>query len=76
VAVATLASSGCDHELGVLVASARASGVDHIVADVLGEDSFVLSALRRVGPLAVTLEWGVSTARVALGSVSGESDVP
>ena len=94
VAVGTLASSGCDHELGVLVedgwqrrgvgtelltrlvASARARGVDHIVADVLGEDSFVLSALRRVGPLAVTLEWGVYRARVALGTVLGESDVP
>jgi GNAT superfamily N-acetyltransferase len=93
VGLATLAGSGCDHELGVLVedgwqrrgvgtelltrlvASARARGVDQIVADVLGEDSFLLSALRRIGPVAVTLEWGVYTARVALGPVLGESGV-
>jgi GNAT superfamily N-acetyltransferase len=59
-----------------LVASARARGIDHIVADVLGEDSFVLSALRRVGPLVVTLEWGVYTVRVALRPVLGESGMP
>jgi GNAT superfamily N-acetyltransferase len=34
-----------------LVASARARGVNQIVADVLGEDGFVLSALRRIAPL-------------------------
>ena len=49
-----------------LVASARARGVDQIVADVLGEDGSLLSALRRVGPVVATLEWGVYTARVAL----------
>ncbi len=94
VGVATLARSGCDHELGVLVedgwqrrgigtelltrlvTSARARGIDEIVADVLGEDGFVLSALRRVGPVVVTLEWGVYTARVALRPVLGESGVP
>ena len=59
-----------------LVASARARGIDQIVADVLGEDGFVLSALRRVGPLVVTLEWGVYTVRVALRPVLGESGVP
>jgi len=58
-----------------LVASARAKEIDHIVADVLGEDSFVLSALRRVGPLVVTLEWGVYTVRLALKPVLGESGV-
>ena len=62
--------------LTCLVASARARGIDQIVADVLGEDSFVLSALRRVGPLVVTLEWGVYTVRVALRPVLGESGVP
>ena len=94
VGVATLARSGCDRELGVLVedgwqrrgigtelltrlvASARARGIDEIVADVLGEDGFVLSALRRVGPVVVTLEWGVYTARVALRPVLGVSGVP
>jgi GNAT superfamily N-acetyltransferase len=59
-----------------LVASARARGIDQIVADVLGEDGFVLSALRRVGTLVVTLEWGVYTVRVALRPVLGESLVP
>ncbi len=94
VGLATLARSGCDHELGILVedgwqrhgigtellarlvASARARGIDQIVADVLGEDSFILSALRRVGPLVVTLEWGVYTVRVALRPLLGESCVP
>ena len=42
--------------LSCLVASARARGIGKIVAEVLGEDSFVLSALRRVGPAVVTLE--------------------
>jgi GNAT superfamily N-acetyltransferase len=59
-----------------LVASARARGIDQIVADVLGEDGFVLSALRRFGPLVVTLEWGVYTVHVALGPVLGESGIP
>jgi GNAT superfamily N-acetyltransferase len=94
VGVATLARSGCDHELGVLVedgwqrrgigtellarlvASAQASGIDQIVAEVLGEDGYVLSALRRLGSVVVTLEWGVYTARVALRPVLGESGVP
>ena len=62
--------------LTCLVASARARGIGQIVAEVLGEDSFVLSALRRVGPLVVTLEWGVYTVRVALRPVLGESGVP
>ena len=53
--------------LARLVASARARGIDQIVATVLAEDGFVLAALRRVGPLVVSLEWGVYTARIALG---------
>jgi GNAT superfamily N-acetyltransferase len=49
-----------------LVASARARGIGQIVADVLGEDSFILSMLRRVGPLVVTLERGVYTVSVTV----------
>jgi GNAT superfamily N-acetyltransferase len=92
--MATLARSGCEHELGILVedgwqrrgigielltrlvASARARGINDIVANVLGEDGFVLSALRRIGPVVVTLEWGVYTARVDLRPLLGESGVP
>jgi GNAT superfamily N-acetyltransferase len=59
-----------------LVAAARARGIDQIVADVLGENGFVLSALRRIAPLVVTHEWGVYTVRVALRPVLGESGVP
>jgi GNAT superfamily N-acetyltransferase len=59
-----------------LVRSARARGIDEMVADVLAEDSFLLSALRRVGPVVVTLEWGVYTARVALNPIAIESLVP
>jgi GNAT superfamily N-acetyltransferase len=59
--------------LTCLVASARARGVDQIVADVLGDDRFVLSALRRVGPLYVTLERGVYAVRLTLRPVLGES---
>ena len=62
--------------LTCLVAFARARGIDRIVADVLGEDSFVLSALRRVGPLVVTLESGVYTVRVNVRPVLGEPDAP
>jgi GNAT superfamily N-acetyltransferase len=62
--------------LSCLVASARARGIGQIVAEVLGEDSFVLSALRRVGPAVVTLEQGVYTVRVTLRAVLGESGVP
>lgn len=94
VGMATLARSGCEHELGILVedgwqrrgigtelltrlvASARARGINDIVANVLGEDGFVLSALRRIGPVVVTLEWGVYTARVDLRPLLGESGVP
>jgi GNAT superfamily N-acetyltransferase len=39
-----------------LVASARARGIDDIVADVLGEDGFVLSALRHMGTVVVNIE--------------------
>lgn len=59
-----------------LVASAQASGIDQIVADVLGEDRHVLSALRRVGALAVTLEWGVYRVRVTLWPMRGQSGIP
>jgi GNAT superfamily N-acetyltransferase len=54
-----------------LVASARARGFDHLVANVLGEDRFVLEVLRRIGPIEATLEWGVYTVVVSLPPMLG-----
>jgi GNAT superfamily N-acetyltransferase len=36
----------------------RANGVTTVHADVLGEDEFILHALRRISPLKVTIEYG------------------
>lgn len=41
-----------------LLDSARARGVTGIHADVLGDDQFILRALRRIGPLTVSIESG------------------
>jgi GNAT superfamily N-acetyltransferase len=41
-----------------LLDSARAIGTDTVHADVLGEDLFILRALRRIGPLTVSIEFG------------------
>jgi GNAT superfamily N-acetyltransferase len=41
-----------------LLDSARATGVTTVHADVLGDDEFILRALRRIGPLTVTIEPG------------------
>jgi GNAT superfamily N-acetyltransferase len=57
--------------LARLIASAQRRGIGQIVADVLGEDRFILSILRRVGPLVASLERGVYTVRVTLKSASG-----
>jgi GNAT superfamily N-acetyltransferase len=59
-----------------LVASARARGIDQLVANVLGEDRFVLEVLRRIGPIEATLEWGVYTVLVSLPPVLGPTHVP
>ncbi len=49
-----------------LVASARRRGIDEVVADVLGDDGFILRVLRRIGPVRTTAKCGVYTARVSL----------
>ncbi len=41
-----------------LLDSARARGTATVHADVLGEDLFILRALRRIGPLTVSIEFG------------------
>jgi|GEM_PF-1082182 GNAT superfamily N-acetyltransferase len=41
-----------------LLDSARARGVASVHADVLGDDPFILRALRRIGPLTVSIEFG------------------
>jgi GNAT superfamily N-acetyltransferase len=41
-----------------LLDSARATGVTTVHADVLGDDEFILRALRRIGRLTVTIESG------------------
>ena len=37
---------------------ARATGVSSVHADVLGDNRFILQALRRIGPLTVTIDSG------------------
>jgi GNAT superfamily N-acetyltransferase len=39
--------------------SARKEGVSTVHADVLGEDRFIVQALRRIGPLSVSIEFGI-----------------
>ena len=41
-----------------LLVIAQASGARTVHADVLGDDLFVLEALRRIGPLRVSMEFG------------------
>jgi GNAT superfamily N-acetyltransferase len=41
-----------------LLAHARAKGATTVHADVLGDDLFILKALRRIGPLTVAVECG------------------
>ena len=40
--------------------SARARGATTVHADVLGDDLFILEALRRIGPLTVSIDSGIS----------------
>jgi GNAT superfamily N-acetyltransferase len=50
-----------------LLDSARAEGVSSVHADVLGDDRFILKALRRIGPLTGSIDRGVWSIDVALG---------
>jgi GNAT superfamily N-acetyltransferase len=50
-----------------LLDTARANGVSSVHADVLGDDRFILKALRRIGPLSGSIERGVWSIDVTLG---------
>jgi N-acetylglutamate synthase-like GNAT family acetyltransferase len=50
-----------------LLDSARAEGVSSVHADVIGDDRFILKALRRIGPLTGSIDRGVWSIDVALG---------
>src|SRR5712671_1007240 len=50
-----------------LLDSARAEGVSSVHADVLGDDRFILKALRRIGSLTGSIDRGVWSIDVALG---------
>lgn len=51
-----------------LVADARADGLRTIRAEILGDDAFALTLLRRYGDLRVQLDWGVYSVEVELYS--------
>lgn len=51
-----------------LLASVRATGVSTVHADVLGEDLYILEALRRIGPLMVAIEFGSYSVDVDISS--------
>src|SRR5271163_898207 len=50
-----------------LLVSARAKGVHTVHADVLGDDRFILEALRRIGPLTVMIESGNYSVGIEIG---------
>ena len=50
-----------------LLDTARAHGVSTVHADVLDDDRFILHTLRRIGPLTVSIEFGVLAIDVDLG---------
>lgn len=50
-----------------LLRRARRNGVRRVHADVLGEDAFIVTALRRVGPLSVSIESGTLSVEIDLG---------
>jgi GNAT superfamily N-acetyltransferase len=50
-----------------LLDGARAKRVSRVHADVLGDDRFILRALRRVGPMTVSFELGTLSVDIDLG---------
>lgn len=54
-----------------LLDAARAIGIASVHADILGEDDFILSLLRRIGPLKVSFDMGTFSVDVDLLSPAG-----
>jgi GNAT superfamily N-acetyltransferase len=55
-----------------LLVNARAEGVATVHADVLGDDRFILEALRRIGPLTVAIESGSYSIDIEIGRRGGQ----
>lgn len=53
--------------VGSLLVNARARGLSTVHADVLGDDLFILEALRRIGPLTVAIEFGSYSIDIEMG---------
>jgi GNAT superfamily N-acetyltransferase len=56
-----------------LLVNARANGVTTVHTDVLGDDGFILEALRRIGPLTVAIESGSYSIEIDIDRHRGES---
>jgi GNAT superfamily N-acetyltransferase len=50
-----------------LLANARAKGTTIVHADVLGDDLFIVHALRRIGPLTMSIEFGLYAIDIDIG---------
>jgi GNAT superfamily N-acetyltransferase len=59
-----------------LLESARAKDVTTVHAEVLGDDQFILEALRRIGPLTVAIESGSLSVDIDLGDDHSWSKAP
>jgi N-acetylglutamate synthase-like GNAT family acetyltransferase len=55
-----------------LLVDARSRGVTTMHADVLGDDFFILEALRRIGPLTVAIECGTYSIDIEIGGQEGQ----
>jgi GNAT superfamily N-acetyltransferase len=63
--------------VALLMDAARADGVAHVQANILGEDRFLLDMLRRAGPLTATIESGAIFVGVDLmGDPAGNPTAP
>jgi GNAT superfamily N-acetyltransferase len=59
-----------------LLAGARAQGTTIVHADVLGDDLFILESLRRIGPLTVSVEFGIYSVDIDIGIGIGRQGNP
>jgi GNAT superfamily N-acetyltransferase len=59
-----------------LLDSARARGVPAVHADVLGDDPFIVEGLRRIGPLTVSIEFGIYSIDIDISRRPEAGSVP